>query len=370
MADRITPEEAARLAHYLEPGTGHTLTPDRALRAVGLYLGDEDDAPRTPRSISAAELRDRMGLHKDAGRDAVAKYLDRERPVAVEQPKREWPGPWHQDSDGDWVRLWPGGDWYAVNGTAVLDRPHPSGDAGGPVIERLKFLANPANRRAADAILATICDGEDPHKGSGQYGEMDCGSTTTIVGRPGLHRVVVTDAHGRRSPVAEQAVKHPTPPAGYRIESGPHTPGEIEEGWDFFWPECRHHIGTFRDARPHSYYPDVPGVGGITPRGDVEWFSLASHSALYRLTPIAADPDPTTIDVSGTGLPGIVVVDGEWCWSNPNRVDTAVEFGADEWVVFRPGTSRPVAEGPETGPEARRLAFAALERYVASKRGR
>jgi hypothetical protein len=71
------------LAYYLEPGTGHTLTPAEALREVGLYLGDEDDAPRTPRSISAAELRDRMGLHKDAGRDGVAKYLDldRERPV-------------------------------------------------------------------------------------------------------------------------------------------------------------------------------------------------------------------------------------------------------------------------------------------------
>ena len=84
MADRVTPEDAARLAHYLEPGTGHTLTPARALRAVGLYLGDEDDAPRTPRSISAAELRDRMGLHKDAGRDAVAKYLDLDRERLVE----------------------------------------------------------------------------------------------------------------------------------------------------------------------------------------------------------------------------------------------------------------------------------------------
>ena len=41
MADRITPEEVARLAGLLDPGTGRTKTPAEALRAVGLYLDRE-----------------------------------------------------------------------------------------------------------------------------------------------------------------------------------------------------------------------------------------------------------------------------------------------------------------------------------------
>lgn len=102
----------------------------------------------------------------------------------------------------------------------------------------------------------------------------------------------------------------------------------------------------------------------------------------YRIVSVPAGPiasvataqDPTTIDVSGTGLPRIVVdEDGDWCWGDPGKLDTASEFGLNGWIAFEPFDQRKrvkrIAQGLETGPEARRLAFAALERYVASKRG-
>jgi hypothetical protein len=96
---------------------------------------------------------------------------------------------------------------------------------------------------------------------------------------------------------------------------------------------------------------------------------------LDRERPVAVDFDPTTIDVSGTGLPGIVVgKHGGWWWGDRNNGDAAAFFTSDIWRVWKPFTPRQqrvrIASGPETGPEARRLAYAALERHVDSKRGR
>ena len=98
----------------------------------------------------------------------------------------------------------------------------------------------------------------------------------------------------------------------------------------------------------------------------------------YRIVSVPAGPiasvataqDPTTIDVSGTGLPGIVVdEDGDWCWGETDWY--AGMFDVYGWWAYgvREDGSLQLADGPETGPEARRLAFAALERYVDSKRG-
>jgi hypothetical protein len=62
----MTPPDAKTqtptLAHHLEPGTGHTLTPARALRAVGHYLDRErpvavDPDPTTIDASGAAATK-------------------------------------------------------------------------------------------------------------------------------------------------------------------------------------------------------------------------------------------------------------------------------------------------------------------------
>jgi|GEM_PF-7003054 len=292
-ADAKTPTPT--LAHHLEPGTGHTLTPARALRAVG-------------------------------------HYLDRERPVAVEQPKREWPGPWRKPALW-WLREW---EHDTGNVVAAADTVAYDGavfDHDGVRLTEVGDLTDPANRRAADAILATICDGEDPHKGSGQYGDdtvnLDCdgperveltwtssswlaptdtpgvdgwgrahpggawvyyadGESETDRGRASDQRAARIEVERRLPPHVTvtnpetPAVEQPTPPAGYRIESGPHTPGEIEEGWTVLIIDATGRRTVAREIR------DVSGE-------HIRWAEFGTHicsdDEVYRLTPIAADPD-------------------------------------------------------------------------------
>jgi len=231
------------LAHHLDPDSPARMTPARALRAVGLYLSDENDTPKTPRSISAAELRDRIGISDDAGRDAVGHYLDREKGAD---------------------------DWSCAGGCGrTLAPPFAPGDTCGR------------------------CPTE---------GEMHA-----YLAQGRLTATIVTDAHGRRPPAAEKAIAQPTPPAGYRIESGPHTPSEIEEGWDFWAAD----IAAVSDANVAAYLNAETTDGWLrgtylTTGNRGTYCELPAHKedrTLYRLTP--TDPDPTTIDVSGTGLPGI-----------------------------------------------------------------
>ena len=74
-----------------------------------------------------------------------------------------WPGPWKQEGHGIgiglWARFWDEkqGDWAADSDGEIRDV------AGRTIQDHGHDIDSAARARFADAILATICAGEDPH---------------------------------------------------------------------------------------------------------------------------------------------------------------------------------------------------------------
>lgn len=76
-----------------------------------------------------------------------------------------WPGPWFMHHLGNWRRDWvddDGGD-TAVDSRVWLPCDDPDKEYGWLVAALGEPVQTAAQARAADAILATICAGEDPH---------------------------------------------------------------------------------------------------------------------------------------------------------------------------------------------------------------
>lgn len=74
-----------------------------------------------------------------------------------------WPGPWFVHN-GIWVRHWVSDEVDDVAVLAEVYLPYSSECPDSYVVETLGgIVETAAQARAADAILATICAGEDPH---------------------------------------------------------------------------------------------------------------------------------------------------------------------------------------------------------------
>ena len=75
----------------------------------------------------------------------------------------EWPGPWFVDN-GNWVRHWVSDEVDDIAVVYEVYLPYSAERRDGYSVGTVGGLVRTAAQaRAADAILATICAGEDPH---------------------------------------------------------------------------------------------------------------------------------------------------------------------------------------------------------------
>lgn len=128
----------------------------RLRRAIALIATDHRSPAGQPSKI------DRIDAAFGGILDRLS-ALEGDAQPAESRPLR-WPGPWTEGDDGCWGRDWARGDqavfaYRSHNGAVYL----PDVCGGTEIDANDAHPVNAAACRKFDAILATVCDGPDPH---------------------------------------------------------------------------------------------------------------------------------------------------------------------------------------------------------------